>query len=105
MSRTWPKCQSTANYSARSGRRLIALTFTSALKPGDNIVEIRVVNLWVNRLIGDAQPSTKKKVTFTARNLYKADSPLVPAGLLGPVRILLEEAAGKSGTQARPGQQ
>jgi hypothetical protein len=28
------------------------------------------------------------KYTFTARNPYKANSALVPAGLLGPVRLL-----------------
>jgi len=47
-----------------------------------------VVNLWVNRLIGDAQPGMETKYTFTARNPYKANSALVPAGLLGPVRLL-----------------
>ncbi len=69
------------------------LDVTSALHPGDNLLEIRVVNLWVNRLIGDAQPNTPRKVTFTARNPYKANSPLVPAGLLGPVRLLREDTA------------
>ena len=67
------------------------LDISSAIRPGDNLVEVRVVNLWVNRLVGDAQPDANK-VTFTARNPYKAKSPLVPAGLLGPVRILREEA-------------
>jgi hypothetical protein len=68
------------------------LDVSSALRPGDNLVEIRVVNLWINRLIGDAQPGSNK-VTFTARNPYTAKSPLVPAGLLGPVRLLRKEAA------------
>lgn len=66
------------------------------MHPGDNLVEIRVVNLWVNRLIGDGQPNAQK-VTFTARNPYKANSPLVPAGLLGPVRVLREETATPGG--------
>ena len=69
------------------------LDVTSAMHPGDNTVEIRVVNLWVNRLIGDAQPNAANKLTFTARNPYKANSPLVPAGLLGPVRLIREDAA------------
>ncbi|WP_158944739.1 glycosyl hydrolase [Granulicella sp. S190] len=69
------------------------LDITSALKPGDNLIEARVVNLWVNRLIGDAQPGAPKKYTFTARNPYKANSPLLPAGLLGPVRLISEETA------------
>lgn len=29
---------------------------TSALKPGANQITIKVVNTWVNRLIGDQQP-------------------------------------------------
>ncbi len=64
------------------------IDISSALKPGENLIRIRVANLWVNRLIGDAQPNTLKKVTFTVSNPYKANSPLVPAGLLGPVRVL-----------------
>ena len=71
------------------------LDVTSAMHPGDNLVEIRVVNLWVNRLIGDAQPNATK-LTFTARNPYKANSPLVPAGLLGPVRLLREDSTAAS---------
>ncbi|WP_263381257.1 glycosyl hydrolase [Granulicella arctica] len=69
---------------------------TAALHSGDNLLEIRVANLWVNRLIGDAQPNATKKYTFTARNPYKADTPLVPAGLLGPVRLLREESTATS---------
>jgi len=70
------------------------LDITSAIKPGDNVFAIRVADLWVNRLVGDAQPNAEKKYTFTARNPYKANSPLVPSGLLGPVRILRIETAG-----------
>ncbi len=55
---------------------------------GANHIEIKSVNLWVNRLIGDAQPGVEEKVTLTTRQFYRADSPLVPSGLLGPVRIL-----------------
>jgi hypothetical protein len=61
---------------------------TSALKPGPNTVEIRVANLWVNRLIGDQQPNATKKYTFTTHNPYKADSPLLTSGLLGPVEVV-----------------
>jgi hypothetical protein len=56
------------------------------LKPGKNILEIKVINLWVNRLIGDAQPGAQK-LTYTLVPFYQADSPLLPSGLLGPVRI------------------
>jgi hypothetical protein len=60
---------------------------TDALKPGANPVEIRVTNLWVNRLIGDEQPGVAKKYTLTTQQFYRADSPLLPSGLLGPVVV------------------
>jgi hypothetical protein len=63
---------------------------TSALKQGENTLEIKVTNLWVNRLIGDRQPDVKEKVTYTTTSPYRADSPLKPSGLIGPVRILSE---------------
>lgn len=62
---------------------------------GDNVVEIRVANLWVNRLIGDAQPGVNK-VTFTAAPSYSKDAPLRPAGLIGPVTLQVRsDLAGK----------
>jgi hypothetical protein len=61
---------------------------TDVLKPGANAVEVRVTNLWVNRLIGDQQPSVTKKYTYTTMPFYKANSPLLPSGLLGPVRLV-----------------
>jgi len=64
---------------------------TDALKKGTNTLEIKVVNLWVNRLIGDQQPAAAKKYTWTALQFYKADSPLLPSGLLGPVQIVRSE--------------
>jgi hypothetical protein len=61
---------------------------TNVLKQGANDIKIKVTNLWVNRLIGDRQPDVKNKITFTTSEPYRADSPLKPSGLLGPVRIL-----------------
>jgi hypothetical protein len=61
---------------------------TEAIKPGANEVQVKVTNLWVNRLIGDQQPNVTKKYTYTSQQFYRADSPLLPSGLLGPVRIL-----------------
>jgi len=61
---------------------------TSALKPGANALQVKVTNLWVNRLIGDQQPDVTKKYTYTTQQFYRADSPLLPSGLLGPVRIV-----------------
>jgi hypothetical protein len=85
---------------------------TSAAIPGKNRIEIRSVNLWVNRLIGDVQPGVSRKITFTAadgkvptdnpdssarmsrqlRMPYSAGAPLRPSGLFGPVRIQREPA-------------
>jgi hypothetical protein len=59
---------------------------TGVLKAGENKIEIKVTNLWVNRLIGDMQPGAAK-ITYTTMPFYQANSPLLPSGLLGPVRI------------------
>ncbi|RZT08242.1 Glycosyl hydrolases family 2, sugar binding domain [Duganella sp. CF402] len=59
---------------------------TCALKPGVNELEVRVTNLWPNRLIGDAQPGAVP-VTFATIKPYPPNAPLLPSGLLGPVRI------------------
>lgn len=56
------------------------------VKKGANAVEIRVANLWVNRLIGDAQAGATK-VTWTAIPTYMASAPLRPSGLIGPVTL------------------
>ena len=58
-----------------------------AVRRGRNIIEVRAANLWVNRLIGDAQPGARK-VTWTPLPTYRADAPLRPSGLIGPVTIL-----------------
>jgi hypothetical protein len=59
----------------------------SAVKSGRNRLEVSVADLWVNRLIGDAQPGAKK-ITWTALPTYKADAPLRRSGLIGPVQLL-----------------
>jgi hypothetical protein len=61
---------------------------TTALKPGANEVSVKVVNAWVNRIIGDLQPDAATKYTFVAWKSYKADSPLLPSGLIGPVAVV-----------------
>ena len=69
-------------------KRPFRLDLTDALKPGENKLEIKVTNLWVNRLIGDQQPDNETKYTYTTMPFYQADSPLLPSGLLGPVKIV-----------------
>jgi hypothetical protein len=60
---------------------------TTALNPGANHITIKVTNAWVNRLIGDQQPDATTKYTFADVKPYKANSPLLKSGLLGPVTL------------------
>lgn len=63
------------------------IDIAAAARPGRNRIEVRVANLWVNRLIGDAQPGARK-LTWTAMPSYRADAPLRASGLIGPVTVL-----------------
>jgi hypothetical protein len=80
-------------------------------KAGANQLEVRVVNLWPNRMIGDEQlpedsernpdgtlkrwpqwlldgkPSPTGRFTFTSWRLWKKNEPLLESGLLGPVTL------------------
>jgi hypothetical protein len=100
---------------------------TEALKPGANTLEIAVVNLWVNRLIGDAalpddaerdkngrltqwpdwvlagQGSPAGRRSFVTFPLWKKDEPLKESGLLGPVVLHFPVAVSLEG--ARPAAQ
>jgi hypothetical protein len=64
-----------------------------ALRQGENALEIEVANLWPNRLIGDLSLPAEKRVAWTTRNPFKPDSPLPASGLIGPVRLSVEEKA------------
>jgi hypothetical protein len=85
---------------------------TNVAHAGANELEIRVTNLWPNRLIGDERkppylkwhanggpaewpdwvaeggpvPKTGRR-TFTTWHHYTKDSPLLESGLLGPVTL------------------
>lgn len=61
----------------------------SLLREGDNSIEIKVTNVWRNRMIGDVQPGETHPVT-AIRRFYKASDKLLPSGLLGPVKFLGE---------------
>jgi len=60
---------------------------TGAIKPSANKLEIDVINLWPNRLIGDAAEPKEERLTKTNVTKFKANSPLLPSGLLGPVTL------------------
>jgi hypothetical protein len=89
---------------------------TEIVHVGTNDLEISVVNLWPNRLIGDEQlpsdrewthhewgevlarypqwllenkPSPARRITFTTWKHWTKDDPLMESGLLGPVRIIV----------------
>lgn len=65
------------------------LDITEALRKGHNDIEIRVTNLWVNRIIGDKVLG--ESYTFPAFDFYTAESPLLPSGLMGPVKIITRD--------------
>jgi hypothetical protein len=68
---------------------------TEAMRPGINNVTVKVINAWVNRMIGDQKPGGKR-YTFTVIHPYTADSALLPSGLLGPVRISSVSVSGSA---------
>jgi hypothetical protein len=63
------------------------VALTSSAKPGSNQLEIEITNFWPNRLIGDQQLPPEKRFTRTNITKFRADSPLLPSGLLGPVSM------------------
>jgi hypothetical protein len=69
-------------------KRPFTVSLRPAAKTGPNQLEITVTNLWPNRLIGDQLLPPEKRYTHTNIAKFRADSPLMPSGLLGPVRLL-----------------
>jgi hypothetical protein len=65
----------------------------NAVRGRRNELEIRVANLWVNRLIGDTQAGATR-IAFTTVPTYRPDAPLRPSGLIGPVTLLGQDAKG-----------
>jgi hypothetical protein len=61
---------------------------TGHLRPGRNELEIKVVNLWCNRIIGDASLPEEQRRTRTNITNLTAKTPLEPSGLLGPVKLM-----------------
>jgi hypothetical protein len=65
---------------------------SGAARAGTNDLEITVVNLWPNRLIGDASLPEDKRLTETNLHKFSAATPLYPSGLLGPVEVIQSES-------------
>ena len=67
---------------------------TGTVKPSGNSLEIDVINLWANRVIGDLNLPKDKRFTKTHDgfrfDMIKGNTPLLDSGLLGPVRIMKE---------------
>lgn len=85
------------------------IDITDELKSKNNELKVEVVNLWVNRLVGDdfmeydgikdgkwpewmtsKKERTSGRYTFTTYNHYSKKDKLTESGLLGPVSILQE---------------
>lgn len=61
---------------------------TKALRTGYNKVHVEVSNTWNNRLIRDHSLADGKRLTWTNQLYNLDDKALLPAGLLGPVKII-----------------
>ena len=66
---------------------------TSAVRSGENKLQIEVVNFWPNRIIGDAGLPADQRLTRTNIRKLTTKTPLEPAGLLGPVTLKLNSPA------------
>ena len=60
---------------------------TGALRSGRNVLEVRVADLWPNRMIGDAALPVAQRFTWSSYEPFTPDSPLPKSGLLGPVTL------------------
>lgn len=65
------------------------IEITDTVRPEGNQLEIEVANHWLNRIIGDEKLAPEQR--FTQTNVGSKNSKLQPAGLLGPVGLLIEK--------------
>jgi len=92
-------------------KKPFVIELTDKLKSGVNNLEIKVANLWINRMIRDeflaedserntdgtlkswplwlveGKPSPAGRYTFTSWRLWKKTDTLVPSGLIGPIKL------------------
>jgi hypothetical protein len=62
-----------------------------ALKSGINQLEVEIVNFWPNRIIGDQFLPEPERFTRTNIRKLTRKSPLMPSGLMGPVRLVIRK--------------
>jgi hypothetical protein len=66
---------------------------TNVIKEKNNRLEVDVINLWANRVIGDLNLPKEKRFTKTHEEfrfgMLRGNTPLLDAGLLGPVKIFI----------------
>jgi hypothetical protein len=64
---------------------------TNVVKPTGNNLEVDVINLWANRVIGDLNLPAENRYTKTHDgfrfDFLTGKTPLIKSGLLGPVRV------------------
>ena len=71
------------------------IEITDALKPTGNQLEVDVINLWANRVIGDLNQPKEKRFTKTHDgfrfDFLTGKTELVKSGLIGPVKVYLAD--------------
>lgn len=65
------------------------IDITDALKKGKNNLHIEIVNTWANALLGNDNGTPPFKNIWTNGKYRMAEKQLLPAGLLGPVKLIL----------------
>jgi len=68
-----------------------SVDITGLLRPGRNHIQVKVTNLWPNRMIGDLQSGVTKIYTWTDFRPFTKDSPLLESGLIGPVVLTSDD--------------
>lgn len=59
---------------------------TALIQAEENQIEVKVINTWNNRLVGDASEKPEERTTRTnLSNKFTSKTPLLSSGLLGPV--------------------
>ncbi|MDR2643638.1 MAG: hypothetical protein LBC74_12685 [Planctomycetaceae bacterium] len=64
---------------------------TDAIRDGNNILELEVVNHWANRVIGDTKLPESQRQTKTNIKRLTAQTPLLESGLIGNAQLKIEK--------------